>query len=70
VQKARVKNGEWQQNLTDFPFGYFAAIPKVEGEVEVQCSDGSKVSGGYVTTHWKERVKVTGEGTCEDLVQL
>lgn len=70
AQNARVKNAVRQQELTDLPFGYFAAIPEVEGEVEVRCSDGSKVSGGYVTAHWKEKVKVTGERTCKDLVQL
>lgn len=70
AQTAQVTNGEWQQRLVHLPFGYFAVIPEVEGEVVVRCSDGSTVSGGYVTSHWKERVKVTGNGTCENLVQL
>lgn len=70
ADEARVRSVEWQQNLADLPFGYFVAIPEIEGEVEVECSDGSKVSGGYVATHWKETVKVNGAGTCADMVQL
>lgn len=69
AQTARVTNGEWQQGLVDFPFDYFVVIPEVEGEIVVRCSDGSTVSGGYVTSHLKERVTVTGNGTCENLVQ-
>ena len=49
AETARVRNSEWQQNLTKLPFGYFAAIPDMEGEIEVRCTDGSSVSGGYVT---------------------
>lgn len=70
AQNARVKNSVRQQELTDLTFGYFAAIPEVEGEVEVRCSDGSTVSGSYVAKHWKEKVKVTGERMCQNLVQL
>ena len=70
VKDARVIGGIRHQDLTDLPFGYFAAIPDVEGEIEVRCTDGSKVSGGYVTKHRKEMVEVTGEETCRDLIQL
>ena len=70
AKTVRVINGEWRQDLVNLPFGYFVVIPEVEGEVVVRCSDGSTVRGGYVTSHWKERVKVTGKGTCENLVQL
>lgn len=70
AQSARVTNGEWRQDLMNLPFGYFAVIPEVEGEVIVRCSDESTVGEGYVTSHWTERVKVTGSGTCENLVQL
>lgn len=66
---ARVTNGERHQNLTDLPLGFFVVIPDLEGEIEVLCSDGSKVSGGYVTRHWKETVTVVGSGTCEKLVE-
>lgn len=65
----RVVSGDWYQKLTDLPLGYFVAIPDMEGGVEVICSDGSIVSGGYVTSHWQETLTVIGSGTCEDLVQ-
>ena len=66
---ARVTNGEWHQNLTDLPYGYFVVIPDLKGGVEVFCSDGSNVSGGYVTRYWRETVTVIGNGKCEQLVQ-
>ncbi|WP_156309691.1 hypothetical protein [Novosphingobium sp. AAP93] len=65
---ARVTNGELHQNLADLPLGYFVGIPDLEGGIEVLCSDGSEVSGGYVTRHLKETVTVVGRGTCEKLV--
>ncbi|HSF11420.1 MAG TPA: hypothetical protein VLA50_00465 [Erythrobacter sp.] len=65
----RVVNSEWRQDLTDLPFGYFVAIPDLEGGVEVRCADGSIVRGGYVTRHWQERVTIVGNGTCAELVQ-
>jgi hypothetical protein len=67
--EARITNGIREQALSDLPFGYFIAVPKVEGEIEVRCSDGSTVRGGYVTGHWKEYVAVIGNRTCEDLRQ-
>lgn len=68
AETAQVKNGIWHQNLTKLPLGYFLVIPDMEGGVEVRCSDGSKVRGGYVTTHGRESLTVVGEGTCAKLI--
>ena len=70
AETARVTNGKWHQVLSKLPFGYFVVIPDLEGEVEVLCSDGSRVSGGYVTKRWQQRLAVTGEGSCNRLIQL
>lgn len=69
AKTAQVINSKWRQSLLKLPFGYFVVIPDMEGEVEVRCSDGSIVNGGYVTKHWQESLTVMGEGTCEKLVQ-
>jgi hypothetical protein len=66
---ARVVNSEWRQDLTALPFGYFVAIPDMEGGIEVRCADGSIARGGYVTRHWQEEVTVVGSGTCAELIQ-
>ena len=68
AKKAQLTNSVYSQDMTALPFGMFFAIPDLEGEVRVTCSDGSEVSGGYATNFWTERLVVQGEGTCEKLV--
>ena len=67
VVQVRLTNANQKQILAQMPFGLFVGIPKLEGGIEVNCSDGSKVDGGYVTTHMRETAAVTGHGTCEQL---
>jgi len=52
-------NGARQQ-MHRIPGGMFAAVPRIEGEIEVSCRDGSTARGGYVTPHMDARAKVTG----------
>ena len=68
AETAQVRNGIRDQTLSRLPWGYFVAIPDMEGGLEIRCSDGSKVRGGYVTTHWRESLTVVGDGTCENLI--
>jgi hypothetical protein len=70
VQKVLAINRQQNQTLTAIPFGFFVAIPHLEGEVKVICSDGSTVSGGYVTRGSTVTLTVAGDGTCEKLVPL
>lgn len=63
--EVRIANASQKQRLHGLPFGYFVGIPKMEGEIEVHCSDGTSVRGGYVTPHMRDTAIVTGDGTCE-----
>ena len=65
VVQVQLTNAHQKQTLVNLPFGYFVGTPRLEGEIEVRCSDGSTVRGGYVTPYSAETVTVTGEGTCE-----
>lgn len=66
--KANISNPVVTQTLTKLPFGYFVGIPEVEGHFEVICSDGTTVSGRYVTPNYRYRLNVVGKGTCANLI--
>lgn len=68
VVEARLSNSNEKQVLTKLPFGYFFGIPRLEGQFEVICSDGSTLRGGYVTPHYRFTRTVIGDGTCAKLV--
>ena len=64
---AIVANATDKQNLVGLPAGYFVAIPNLEGEVRVACSDGSSVRGGHVTWRSHTWLTVDGRQSCENL---
>ncbi|WP_226698881.1 hypothetical protein [Qipengyuania gaetbuli] len=67
VSSARLTSAKKKQPLSEIPLGYFVGIPALEGGIEVLCSDGSKVRGGYVTPHARTVVTVKGQGTCSTM---
>ena len=48
-----------RQPMHRLPGGTFATIPRIEGEIEVRCRNGSASRGGYVTPHMDEQLEVT-----------
>jgi len=50
--------------------GYFYAIPKLEGAVQVRCQNGKTKEAGYVTRHTHTKVRVVGDAPCERLVEV
>ncbi|HKR24828.1 MAG TPA: hypothetical protein VJS15_06180 [Allosphingosinicella sp.] len=49
VIRAAFVNAREAQALWDLPGGLFVGIPRLEGEVEIVCRDGSRHRWGYVT---------------------
>jgi hypothetical protein len=50
--------------------GYFYAIPRLEGTIEVRCHDGTRKSWGYVTGHMHTKIRVVGDAPCARLVEV
>ena len=48
--------------------GVFYTIPRLEGTIEVRCSNGARAQNGYVTRHSHTRIRVTGRRPCGQLV--
>jgi hypothetical protein len=59
-----------KQRLYRLWSGYFFAIPQQAGGIEVQCRDGSRKEWGYVTVFVDTKIKVTGNGACERIVEV
>jgi hypothetical protein len=58
-----------EQPLHQIWTGYFYAIPRLEGLIEVRCRDGTRKSWGYVTSHVHTKLRVVGETPCARLVE-
>lgn len=58
-----------EQPLHQLWSGYFYAIPKVEGTVEVRCRDGSRKQWGYVTGHMHTKLRVGGQTPCARVIE-
>lgn len=58
-----------EQSLHRLWSGYFYAIPRVEGTIEVRCRDGSRKSWGYVTGYMHTKIRVIGDTPCARLVE-
>ena len=48
--------------------GVFYTIPRLEGAIEICCTNGLRTQSGYVTRHWHTRIRVTGRTPCKRLV--
>ena len=70
VSSAVVTNGRSEQPLRRLWGGYFYAIPKIEGTIEVRCHNGAKRQWGYVTGHMHTKIKVAGKTPCSDVVEV
>ena len=60
VLSAVVTNDRQQQRLTHIWGGYFYAIPRLEGTIEVRCRSGSRNRWGYVTGNMHTKIRVVG----------
>jgi hypothetical protein len=47
--------------------GVFYTIPRLEGGILIQCSNGERAVTNYVTRHIHSRVRVTGRTPCARL---
>ncbi len=71
VESAVITNcGGTEQKLTRWSNGYFYAIPKMEGTIEVRCTNGKREQRGYVTGAFHIRVEVTGKKPCERMREV
>lgn len=65
VESARVVTSDGRtQPLYSLPGNRFYTVPKLEGDVEVRCRNGSTVRGGYVTPHMETRLEVKSSSGC------
>ena len=46
--------------------GHFYGIPRYEGVVELHCRNGAQKQWGYVSSHSRTKVRVTGEPSCRN----
>ena len=67
---AIVSSGSLEQPLHELWTGYFFAFPQMDGTIEVRCRDGTRKTGGYVTTHMSTKVRIVGDRPCARLVEL
>ena len=59
-----VTGGGREQRLTRMWGGYFYAIPRLEGTIQVRCHDGSTKEAGYVTGHIHTKIRIVGDTPC------
>jgi len=59
-----------EQRLRRLWNGYFYAIPRLEGTIELRCRDGSRKSRGYVAAYLDTKIRVVGGSPCERLVEV
>ena len=57
-----------EQPLHQLWSGYFYAISRLEGTIELRCRDGTRKSWGYVTGHMDTKIRVVGDRPCARLV--
>ena len=70
VASAVISNGAGREHrLRQLWSGYFYALPRLEGAIEVRCRDGSTKRAGYVTRHQHTRIRVVGDVPCSGLVE-
>lgn len=48
--------------------GVFYTIPRLEGAIEIRCTNGKRVLTGYVTPLMHTRIRVTGSTPCARLL--
>jgi hypothetical protein len=55
-----VGNDGKKQHLYELWGGFFYAVPRLEGQFEVRCYDGSRYRSGYVARYLHSELRVTG----------
>ena len=69
VKSAFIVTGDGrEQQLYELRSGYFYAIPRLEGTIEVRCRNGQRKQFGYVTGYQNARIRVVGDTPCARLV--
>ncbi|MEO5707985.1 MAG: hypothetical protein ABIT10_02660 [Alteraurantiacibacter sp.] len=67
VDRANVVGFQGGSGLLGLPGGRYVGIPPYDGAVEVQCTDGSSLTGGLVARGQSTYLVVTGAGTCSQI---
>lgn len=67
VDRANVVGFQGGSGLLGIPGGRYVGIPPYDGAVEVQCTDGSSLTGGLVSRGQSTYLVVSGEGTCSQI---
>jgi len=57
-----------EQRLHRLWNGYFYGMPRVEGTIEVRCTNGARAQWGYVTGGMHTSVRDIGKRPCQALV--
>jgi hypothetical protein len=71
VESAFIVTGDGrEQRLHRLWAGYFYAIPKLEGTIEVRCRDGTRKSWGYVMGSLHTKIRVVGDTPCARIVEV
>lgn len=67
VNQANVVGFQGGRSLLALPGGRYFGIPPYDGAVEVQCTDGSSLTGGIVARGQSTYLTVSGEGSCTQI---
>ncbi len=67
VDEASIVGFQGGRGLMGLPGGRYVGIPPYDGAVEVQCTDGSSLTGGIVGRGQSTYLTVTGRGTCAQI---
>jgi hypothetical protein len=71
VESAFIITGDGrEQPLHRLSSGYFYAIPRLEGSIEVRCRGGLRKDWGYVHGHMDTKIRVVGDTPCARLVEV
>lgn len=69
VMSAAIVSGGEEQSLYRLWPGYFYAIPRLEGVIEIRCTEGARKRRGYVTGHMHTRLRVIGNSPCAQVIE-
>lgn len=64
-----ITSGGTEQPLRQLWSGYFYAVPRIEGTIEIRCHNGVRRQIGYVTGHMHTKIRVVGAAPCERMVE-
>jgi hypothetical protein len=59
-----------EQQLSELWSGYFYAIPRLEGTIQIRCQGGLMKEAGYVTGHMHTKIRIVGDRPCERVEEV